>query len=761
MKVTICEQRLKTTRLMPDERLRETVIHYCGPLVAIHEVPGHCSTVTLVHSPLKDFLLNNRYPEDGPLFWIDPDHSHRVLAQVCLTYLCYDNIEPPPYEVSRDDGEQLVPRTEMERRFSTYIQRYPLLEYSSLHWWWHCRRASFSPSTYTALLRLCHSATKTVRWLQILLRYRGDRGAHGSSLSQDDLSSITSVKEILPADEGEVISNWLKFFERPANSRSILTRWKHFLASGSTNYFLPEIHVAAFFDFTELIEQYLDAGAGVNQRSHTGQTPLSLAALSDAFNSMKVLIRHGASVNVRNVYNNTPLFWAVGRRPWETPHPVPYTAGHLLLDAGADPCQDNGEIFAMVCRGSFGRDPFCLSFAATMLKRGATAVINQGHPLTQLHCAAKCGDAALVQLLLDHGASVDSSSWGNEKETPLIHACASTTPNVLEVVELLLNAGASVKARCLDGRSALHLAARHSSKLAAMLLKAGAEVNAQSVDGCTPLHDAVTEHNLDLIDLLIASSACLDVKNAAHQTPLALALENRNHRVIERLQDAGATTGDSSASAELQPIYWPQQPRDIFEVFWMLQRCGREPLPRPVVLRILDLARYWLLSRASREDPVSLVEEDCQERHPYLTSEPIRGGHTSPVREIKFVVWSHDQGFSSYPEFHGTFENSWTWFDLGIERPVGREPIILHDDKERCLTSNIHASSKFRRHQIIYRQTGSNQKGRWIENLQAGDRVSILGIQPGETTYEEHPLRFIVLACYLSKLHAASQLLTI
>jgi FOG: Ankyrin repeat len=92
----------------------------------------------------------------------------------------------------------------------------------------------------------------------------------------------------------------------------------------------------------------------------------------------------------------------------------------------------------------------------------------------------------------------------------------------------LLGAGASVSARLNGGRSALHLSARHPAQVSKLLLNAGAEVDAQSQDGNTPLHDAVTEGNIEMIDLLIFYSASLDLKNNIQHTPLTLAIESKN-----------------------------------------------------------------------------------------------------------------------------------------------------------------------------------------------------------------------------------------
>jgi hypothetical protein len=74
------------------------------------------------------------------------------------------------------------------------------------------------------------------------------------------------------------------------------------------------------------------------------------------------------------------------------------------------------------------------------------------------------------------------------------------------------------------------------------------------------------------------------------------------------------------------------------------------------------------------------MEKDCKDYLPYLTSDPIRG----PVREIKIALWSHNQGFSDYREHHGTFDHSWTWFELGVEKASGKKDILECQGSSQC-----------------------------------------------------------------------------
>ncbi|KAJ5473783.1 hypothetical protein N7475_003349 [Penicillium sp. IBT 31633x] len=163
-------------------------------------------------------------------------------------------------------------------------------------------------------------------------------------------------------------------------------------------------------------------------------------------------------------------------------------------------------------------------------------------------------------------------------------------------------------------------------------------------------------------------------------------------------------------------VYYPRHSADAVESFNIL----RQKLPSELVLEILELAQYWVLSKVHRDVRKSYDEISSRDRAPYLTSDPIRG-ERFPVRQIRINIWSHDQGWSDYTEDHGTFRNSWTWFELGIERPSCRDDICKEQDLR--LATNVHARREATHHKITYQR---DQDMQWLNKLQAGDRISII-----------------------------------
>ena len=82
---------------------------------------------------------------------------------------------------------------------------------------------------------------------------------------------------------------------------------------------------------------------------------------------------------------------------------------------------------------------------------------DEGH--TPLHAAASRNSVDIVRLLLDAGADVNARS--NKGETPLLNAVANTTPAKLFIVRLLREHGADPTVIAHDGFSALKYVQRY------------------------------------------------------------------------------------------------------------------------------------------------------------------------------------------------------------------------------------------------------------------------------------------------------------
>ncbi|XP_015600108.1 E3 ubiquitin-protein ligase MIB2 [Cephus cinctus] len=121
-----------------------------------------------------------------------------------------------------------------------------------------------------------------------------------------------------------------------------------------------------------------------------------------------------------------------------------------------------------------------------------------GGKKTCLQVAAHQGQRELCNLLLDAGASLRAVD--EDGDTPLHYAAFGNQP---EIMELLLSRGAAIDAVNNGRCSALHVAVnkQHAACVRA-LLRHGCDVNLQDSYGDTALHDAIGKDALEIVDAL-------------------------------------------------------------------------------------------------------------------------------------------------------------------------------------------------------------------------------------------------------------------
>ncbi|KAM0748458.1 hypothetical protein T439DRAFT_327719 [Meredithblackwellia eburnea MCA 4105] len=142
-----------------------------------------------------------------------------------------------------------------------------------------------------------------------------------------------------------------------------------------------------------------------------------------------------------------------------------------------------------------------------------------------------------------------------------------------------------------------------------------------------------------------------------------------------------------------------------------LSLCRKGNLPSEVGWLILDYAEYWLSEVTPSDTRYTLPMARARgnngdvDQRVILSSTAIHGGALEAcVRAVVVTIDSRDQGFSSFPEHHGTRNGSSSWFEIMLVRPSSDyasqnsqemfesawEPI------HRCeVHRNIHASRLF------------------------------------------------------------------
>jgi ankyrin repeat protein len=240
------------------------------------------------------------------------------------------------------------------------------------------------------------------------------------------------------------------------------------------------LHWAAERDDTELAALLLGAGARVNVRTREGVTPLQLAAINGSArlldgllkagadpnepltpardtalmmaartgktDAVRVLTEAGADVNAKETWGGTTaLMWAIAEGHVE--------AARLLIAAGADVNARSHYVAAANGRGFEGRTP----------------IANRTDPK----------------------AEEFASGW----LTPLMLAAREGR---VDVIRVLVGAGAEIDAAAGDGKTALALAIFNGNyEVASLLVDSKADVNKADAQRFTPLFWAVDRRNME------------------------------------------------------------------------------------------------------------------------------------------------------------------------------------------------------------------------------------------------------------------------
>jgi ankyrin repeat protein len=153
--------------------------------------------------------------------------------------------------------------------------------------------------------------------------------------------------------------------------------------------------------------------------------------------------------------------------------------------------------------------------------------------LLLLTLAVDRGDVALARELIELGADANASMPREPK--PLMEACGN---GHREIVDLLLQAGADVNAKC--------------------------SVSDEGDPGETPLMAAATFGHRDIVDALLKKGACIDLTTRRGRSALSIALGNGHDdlEMVRFLLEAGC-------SVDGRDLHYPIHKRDL-EVFQLL-----------------------------------------------------------------------------------------------------------------------------------------------------------------------------------------------
>lgn len=294
------------------------------------------------------------------------------------------------------------------------------------------------------------------------------------------------------------------------------------------------------------IDTLIEAGADLNTKYK------SLITIASEKGNTKIigkLLSKGVSVNSKNQYGTTALMEMV-KYPYQM-SPSQLGVISFLLKSGANPNIVAGD-------NSNGDESYCETtlinaaeagqhdIVKLLLRYTADAKFKCKSGKNALTAALQKRDFELVKILVDAGANVNSS--GQYGTTPLMIAVLT---NNLPLIKMLLANGALINTTDKPGRTALIYAASGFSEtpnfeVVDLLLKSGANPNVMTNDfgeytRCnTALTGAARRGSIEIIQLLLANKADVNLTCENGDTPIVHAVKTGRIDAVKLLIEAGA-----------------------------------------------------------------------------------------------------------------------------------------------------------------------------------------------------------------------------
>ena len=301
------------------------VRNLCGLFINIVD-----SKVYLIHLTAREFLIRadrihqHSIPAgaEASTWKVELDHSHFLMANICISYLLFPTFETCPNNVDE------------------YCNEHALLKYAAMHWADHYRQAKVRGKTtlLESTINVCnHQSSQFRTWVQV---YKHNLSYYtyfpdSANLLVGSYFGLEAVVERLLEKGADVA---LK--DKEGRTALYSAAWNGHEAVVETllqkgadvalkdKYGQTALYLAAQNGHEAVVEKLLQKGADVTLKDEDGQTALHSAAWNGHEAVVEALLQKGADVALKDKYRRTALHLAAQGK-----HEV---VVKLLLDKGTD-----------------------------------------------------------------------------------------------------------------------------------------------------------------------------------------------------------------------------------------------------------------------------------------------------------------------------------------------------------------------------------------------------------------------------------------
>ena len=285
------------------------------------------------------------------------------------------------------------------------------------------------------------------------------------------------------------------------------------------------------------IKELLNAGAYPCIPDAGRDTRLHYAARNYQYTEvLHTIISYGIDVNATNKKNITALMIACrnGNRD----------AIHALLNAGADPniADDDGDVWVHYA----ARNYQCTEILQATIRHGVDVNATNKENITALMIACEEGNIDVINILLNAGA--DPNITNADGDTCLCYAARNDC--CTEVLQAIISHGIDVNTTNKKNVTALMIACEEGNiDVINVLLSVGADLNIGN--GYTFLHYAAqNRYRAEVFEAMISHGVDVNATNEKNVTALMIACQNGNEDHTNVLLNAGADPGMADADGD-------------------------------------------------------------------------------------------------------------------------------------------------------------------------------------------------------------------